>query len=100
MTSSYRESSNKRRNERQTKVPVIRPPGSSKKDTKRWCRGKVGVDHKPVCIDYNDHKHTRYRFDVGKEWKILICSECKKELDTWWPSPWRKTATTPPDWVK
>ena len=47
--SDWKESSLKRRDARQTKVPVIRPPGGSKKDTKKWCRGVVGREHELVC---------------------------------------------------
>lgn len=96
--SDWRERANKRRDERQAKLPAIRVPGGSKKDTKKWCRGKVGVPHKPVCVAYDSHKRTNLRVP---EWKILLCSECKKELDHWWPSPfaWWKKERTPPAWV-
>lgn len=96
--SEWRERANRRRDERQTKVPKIRPPSGSKKDTKKWCRGKAGVSHKPVCVDYATHKRTNW---PRNDWKLLICSECQKELDSWWPPifSW-ETATEPPDWVK
>jgi hypothetical protein len=95
--SDYREQANKRRDARQAKGPVIRPPGGSKKDTKKWCRGRVGVEHTPVCVDYDAHKRTT--FTSG--WKILVCSACNKQLDHWWPNIWSKNGGgTPPDWVR
>jgi hypothetical protein len=52
------------------------------KNTKRWCRGKVGVEHKTECRDYYDTK----RWGIGttvRNWKLLVCTVCGKELDTW-----------------
>lgn len=94
--SEWRERANKRRDQRQAKLPAIRPPGGSNKDTKRWCRGKVGREHKPVCIDYNDIKKVNY----FKGWKVLVCEVCQKQLDHYWPSPFRKEPPPPPAWVR
>jgi len=87
-----------RRDQRQTKVPDIRPPSGSKKNTKKWCRGKPGVEHKPVCVDYATHKNANWPRDG---WKLLICSECKKELDHYWPPifSWEKPRD-PPEWAR
>jgi hypothetical protein len=96
--SSWRGRAVHRRNERQTKLPDIRPPSASKKDTKKWCRGKVGKPHKPVCVDYAAHKNASWPRDG---WKILVCSECKKELDHWWPPIFSfEKPRQPPDWVR
>ena len=95
--SDWRERANRRRDERQDRAPEIRASGGSKRNTKKWCRGKVGVAHKPVCVDYNDHKRAGFRF--GTQWKLLVCTECNKELDSWWPSPLASEPQTPPDWV-
>ncbi len=47
----------------------------SKKNTKKWCRGKVGVEHKWVQKspqnDRTNFKHPWRRFDV--------CDECGKQ---------------------
>ena len=94
--SEWRERANKRRDERQTKAPAIRPPSGSKKNTKKWCRGKVSVEHKPVCVAYNDLKNVHFSVP---DWKVLVCSECKKELDHWWPCTWFKEKRDPPAWV-
>lgn len=41
--SEWKESGIKRRDERHTAVEV-RAPGGSKKNMRKWCRGKVGPD--------------------------------------------------------
>lgn len=93
--SDWRESANRRRDQRQTKLPIIRAPSCSKKNTKRWCRGKVGVEHKPICVVYDDLKNRK----VYAPWRVLICSACKKELDHYYPSPFRTLPAPPPAWV-
>lgn len=85
---------NDRRNLRQAKVE-IRPPSGSSKDTKRWCRGVVGREHQPQCVDWA--KHTRSTLKV--EWRVLVCTACKKQLAYYFPSPFRKTPVPPPSWV-
>ena len=92
--SDWKESSLKRRDARQTKVPVIRPPGGSKKDTKKWCRGVVGREHELVCKEHNQLK----------SWRVLGCVKCGKQLDYWFPSPpwakdWWGKGKPPPEWV-
>lgn len=86
-----------RRDQRQTKVPDIRPPSGSRKDTKKWCRGKVGRTHKPVCMPYNEVKNQRPCH--SDSWKVLVCSECEKILDHWHPSPFRRVKQDPPAWA-
>ena len=95
MASDWRESANRRRDVRQTKVPAIRAPSVTRRNTKRWCRGKINVEHKPVCMAYNDLKKVGY----APEWKVLVCSACGKQLAHWWPSPYRPTIEKAPDWV-
>ena len=72
-----------------------RPPSGSGKNTKRWCRGKVGREHKPECRSYNEVK----RVTFAPEWKLLICSECGKELDFWMPSRFFKKDRPAPMWA-
>ena len=86
-------------------------PSKHRADRKKWCKGKVGTEHKLICCKYIDVK----QFPVEKvsddciinrnNWRILICSVCGKELDFWYPINW---GTTPiqkrkehkkPDWV-
>jgi hypothetical protein len=94
--SEWRENANKRRDERRTVVPSIRPQGGSKRNTKRWCRGVVGREHTPVCTDYNELKRATY----AKDWKVLVCTTCGKELDNYWPCSWFKSdKPKKPAWV-
>jgi hypothetical protein len=53
-------------------------PHRSKKDCKRWCRGKVGREH--------DGEWRPYKEDAGyaTNWRILVCKRCNKHLDTCW----------------
>jgi hypothetical protein len=95
-----------RRDARQSK-PDIRPPGRSSKNTKKWCRGVVGRAHKPLCVDFATLKNeTRVFGPLGNTklydgWKTLVCTECGKHLDHWWPSPFKWDKNKPkPDWVK
>jgi hypothetical protein len=96
--SDWRERSNKRRDERQTKVPVIRAPSASKKDTKKWCRGKAGVEHKPVCMTHDEWENRSQSSAWSKDWRVLVCEDCGKQLDYWWPVPFMKGAA-PPAWL-
>lgn len=90
MVSDYRLRGIKRRDARHTKAEV-RPQGGSKKDTKKWCRGVVGREHKLECKDH----HTL------KGWKNLECTACGKVLDYWTGDRWARFWNSPkPDWVK
>lgn len=93
--SSWRGRAVHRRNERQTAAPEIRAPSGSKKDTKKWCRGKVGTPHKAVCKTFGELKNQRWSRDT--EWKVLVCSDCEKVLERWFPTPWRPRKE--PAWV-
>ncbi len=94
----WKNSGIKRRDERHTILPEIRPPGRSGKSTKRWCGGKVGVLHQPLCKAYSDLKNTAGITPMSREWRILVCSECDRVLDRWWPSPWTQPEKKP-GWV-
>jgi hypothetical protein len=56
-------------------------PVSGKKDTKRWCRGKVGREHEKKWVKNSrfDHYATTRVKSVG--WWTLTCSVCRKEFD-------------------
>ncbi len=72
--------------------PVKRPPG--RKDTREWCRGKVGVPHQPAIVKGNGKLPCRWagRYDyklirrqdawsVGWScWHHEECSACGKIL--------------------
>lgn len=66
------------------------PKGSrSKKNTKKWCKGKVGVEHTPVG-------------KWGAGWHnymcILACTRCGKHLDYWYSRSFFGVKVRP-DWV-
>ncbi len=48
---------NNRRDEQQTKASAIRSPNSSKKNTKKRCRDKMGIEHRPFYVAYDDLKN-------------------------------------------
>jgi hypothetical protein len=91
-----RKGSANRRDVRNAK-DVVRQQSGSSRDTKRWCRGKAGVEHKPKCVDYRATKLSRagYPESFLKGWKLLICTECGKELKTYFPFG----KGNPPSWV-
>jgi hypothetical protein len=77
--SDWRERANRRRDERHTAIPDDAPrPKPGSKNTKKWCKGKVGREHKPECRDGHI-----------QGWKNLVCTECGKHLDYYWPIRWR-----------
>lgn len=57
------------------------PKHRSKKNTKRWCKGRVGIPHTP-------------RWERRNKWaeslsSVFVCQQCRKELDYWFDLPWR-----------
>jgi hypothetical protein len=76
-----------------------------KKDRKRWCGGHVGRGHKPVCMDYATTKFAGGRLGgptYYQGWKILVCTECGKELDHYYPwhvSQTERSRYPKPAWV-
>lgn len=94
--SSWKKSAADRRDARNTKSPEASKPVPSKKDTKRWCKGKVGVEHKLECRDYVATKNAP---EYLNRWKLLICTACGKELERWAPFG-RRANNPPPEWVK
>ncbi len=65
------------------------PKHRNKKDTKKWCMGKLGVEHVPVV--FKTKGIHSYRTD-------LCCKECGKVLEVFvdWPVGYFKK----PDWLK
>lgn len=44
----------------------------SKKDTKKWCKGKVGVEH--------DYHYEIPKNDLGGGWRLIpVCDNCGKQ---------------------
>lgn len=63
------------------------PKHRSKKNTKRWCKGKVGKEHQPVWVGRQD------RLSI---WLKYTCQECGKILDHWWSWGREKDGLEPP----
>lgn len=61
--------------------PVKKPRSS--KDTKKWCRGKVGTHHEPTwkwAFWYTVNGHSDSR--------VFSCDRCCKQMKFCWHSPW------------
>ena len=85
--SSWREQSADRqavRNEKSDDTPKTRGV-ANKRDTKRWCRGKSGVEHKLVVSSLTD-AHKDYGMSTTfAGWYIRYCSKCGKEFAMYSP---------------
>ena len=95
---SWKETAAERRDARHTKVPDDPRPTPGKKDTKRWCGGKVGREHKPKCMPYGSRFMSG--MDIFKDWRVYACTACGKELERYAPIRFRSDPPQPkPDWV-
>jgi hypothetical protein len=97
---SWRASGLLRRNARQDKPPDAHRPVAGKKDTRRWCKGVAGREHKPVCMPWRKFGTARVG-SITDHWRLLACSVCGKELASY--TPWGRGSGMPavkkPDWV-
>lgn len=104
--SDQKEGASKRRDVRNVKdaeeVPKV---DGAKKKTRKWCKGKVGVEHTLVCRNYVDVKYGG-SYVIGdnvtslyQDWKLLMCSTCGKELEFWYPLFRNDPNVHPPAWV-
>jgi hypothetical protein len=81
----------------------------NKRDTKRWCKGKVGVEHKPAVKTFSEIKNwqgfgDRKATDLWQGWLVQYCTGCGKELDHYTPpygdvAKYRKPPPPPPAWA-
>lgn len=64
-------------------------PTRAKKDRKRWCGGHEGREHTPKCMDYVVSKGQaelqKKHPGIFGDWKVLVCTTCGKELDSYMP---------------
>lgn len=60
----------------------VDPKHRSSKDTKRWCKGRIGVEHATVWKDhwYNFEARSSKRGLASRE--ELACVECGRQFDT------------------
>lgn len=82
----------------------------NKRDTKRWCKGKVGIEHKPAVKTYAEIKNWQgikglAKGDIWQGWLVQYCSTCGKELDHYVPpfgdvALYRKPPPPPPEWAE
>jgi len=98
MPDDYKEELNKHKEARQAPAENEEPKRLGKKDTKRWCKGKVGREHETVCMTYGEMKGESNYFGFFSNWYYLVCKKCGKELESW--SPRSKKRKAKPDWVK
>lgn len=98
--SSWREGSAARRDTRQAPAPLTANTRSvpNKRDTKRWCKGKVGVEHKLVVKTRRELGKEHYRSPDKMPSLCRYCEACGREFD--WYHPWFKAdRQNPPQWV-
>lgn len=97
--SDWKQQAATRRDARNVRSPdEVGKPGAAKKDKKRWCRGKAGIEHKGVCRDYREVKGLGVSIPgFAKKWRLLVCTECGKELATYYA--FGKSKKDPPAWV-
>lgn len=106
--SDWKEDSVRRRDTRQTKESDEHRKDSSvkNKNTKKWCKGKVGREHKAICMTYAEAKLPQEERNlkrkgvgvVGKHlshYRYLVCTVCGKELAIYYGFKSEKK----PDWV-
>ena len=72
-----------------------------KKDTKKWCKGKVGRPHQTKCLLASELKNSNHwplyekmHMHHQSRWRYLVCQKCLKVLDIWYGNKKQK-----PDWV-
>lgn len=77
--SDWKKDSVDRRDERATKVSDAPTPSGKKKDTRSWCKGKVGREHQSKCVSFKEIK------GWGQDkYRLLICTECGKDLEIYY----------------
>jgi hypothetical protein len=63
------------------KDPPAETKTKSRKDTKKWCRGKVGLEHKSKWVNSFTFRYPNVPGDhSGFPGEIQICTECGKHI--------------------
>jgi len=86
-----------RRNVRQAPAESDVPKAHGNRDTRRWCRGKVGVEHKLVVAS-RDQLGKGYGAPVFEPWLVRYCATCGKEFDSY-SSMSFAGKREPPEWA-
>lgn len=74
-----------------------RPVKKHRASRKKWCRGKEGVPHQPVCMTHEQAKGPA-RFPQQANDRYLVCKVCGKELAHYW-GHFLSSRKEKPDWV-
>lgn len=82
---SWKASGIKRRDFRSSKEDpeINRHTGNRKKNTKKWCKGKVGKQHIPVHLKVDLWHH------------VTLCQTCSKQLEYFWLRSFRNWSGGP-----
>lgn len=94
--SDWKAGASKRRDERQAKPVEERAASVRRRDRRRWCRGKMGVEHKPACMPAKTMAFAGSTLFAG--WRELVCTVCGKRLATYMP-PYDGREHVKPPWV-
>jgi hypothetical protein len=99
--SSWREGSAARRVERQAPAAKDVPKTRGTRDTKRWCRGRLGVEHRAVVKTRSELGKDTWSRDhlkpLRRQWLIRFCTVCGKEIDHYYP--FGTMIDRPPPWA-
>ena len=91
----WKDGANKRRDVRNTKEPETSQKAKpAKKDTKKWCSGKVGREHTLEVNNYSKAKG--WSSVIFGNWWVLYCTTCGKELEYYHPGLRARPA---PQWL-
>lgn len=92
----WKDGANKRRDERNSKEPETHQKAKpAKKDTKKWCAGKVGREHTLEVKNYSEGKGWGPIFG---NWWVQYCSTCGKDFESYRPFS-GLTSKPPPKWL-
>lgn len=80
-----------RRDERATKVDDQHRPVSGRKDTRKWCGGKVGREHELAVFE------RKWSFSTSA-WHERCCTRCGKEFGRYYRSLGELFRSEPPQW--
>jgi hypothetical protein len=73
--------SGQHKSDRLQALPPEDPRSISERDTRRWCRGKVGVEHDAVWQFLRDGFEWDRRDNVSVDWQVHRCVNCGRQLD-------------------
>ena len=74
-----------------------RPPKRHKASRQKWCRGKEGTPHQPICMTHEQAKGPA-RYPSQDKDRYLVCKVCGKELLHYW-GHFLNSGKDKPDWV-